>query len=100
MARSGFNEDPLPPHLREFGDFETTRKLIYDNALEAMSKRFPIEDDQYRLELNDVHYSGPQEFTWADQKRAMLVGRSVKTPMKGTWRLVDKVAGNVSALLH
>lgn len=95
MPKPGFNEDPLPPDLREFGDFEKTRKLIYDNAYEAMSKRFPIEDDKYKLELTNLRYEGPQQFSWAEQKRAMLTGRSLKTPMKGTWRLIDKKTGNV-----
>ena len=85
----------LPPDLREFDDTTATRKLIYDNALEAVSKRFPIEDDQHILELKDAHYDGPQTFTLEQQKQALMKDRQLRTPIKGTWRLMDKKTGAV-----
>ena len=85
----------LPPGLREFDDTGATRKLIYDNALEALQKRFPVEDDQHVLELKNPHYDGPQTFSLDQQKQALMKDRQLRTPIKGTWRLVDKKTGSV-----
>ena len=88
-------EDKLPDFLREFDDAKSARRNIYENTLEAMKKRFPMEDDNYRLELNDLHYDGPLEYSLADQKKALLNNRNLRTNLVGTWRLVDKRSGNV-----
>lgn len=83
------------PELRAFDDTDATRKLIYDSALQAVKSKFPIEDDQFRLELTDVRYDGPTEFTLDQQKRAILYDRQLRTPMVGKWRLIDKSSGRV-----
>ena len=93
MPIPGFQDSKLPDGLRELDDTHSTRKLIYDGVLSSLSKRFPMEDDKHRLELTDLRYDGPQDFSWADQKRAMLTDRSVRTPVKGKWSLYDKVTG-------
>ena len=80
----------LPDNLREFDDTEKTRKLIYDNALRSVTSRFPIEDDDYRLEVVNPHYEGNQNYTLDQQKQALMKNRYLQTPIKGTWRLVDK----------
>ena len=85
----------LPDHLREFDDTDKTRELIYDNTLEALKTRFPIEDDTYRLELIKPYYEGSKTFTMAQQKQALLTGRQLRTPIKGKWRLVDKASNSV-----
>ena len=87
--------DKIPDFLREFDDAKAARRNIYDNTLEAMKKRFPMEDDNYRLELNDLHYDGPLEYSLAEQKKALLHNRNLRTNLVGTWRLVDKKTGNV-----
>jgi DNA-directed RNA polymerase beta subunit len=83
----------LPEDLREFDDTDKTRKLIYDNALDAVKRRFPVEDNDYRLELHDARYDGPQTFSWEQQKQALLRDRQLRTPIKGTWRLTHKETG-------
>lgn len=85
-----YSEAALPDNVRAFDDVDTTRKLIYSDALSALSKRFPIEDNDYRLELANAHYAGPQSFTMQQQKKALMRGRRLQTPIKGTWRLVNK----------
>ena len=80
----------LPEHLREFDDTDATRALIYDNVLGALKKRFPVEDDEYRLDLADPHYSGPKEFYLEQQKNALMKDRPLHTPITGTWRLYHK----------
>lgn len=85
----------VPEFLREFDDAKATRKLIYDNVLEAVRNRFPVEDDNFRLELSDVDYDGPTEFTLNQQKNALLRSQNLRTPIVGTWRLTDKRTGQV-----
>lgn len=83
----------LPDGVREFDDADATRKLVYDNALAAVKAKFPISDGKTRLELADARYDGPMDFGYERQKRAMLTGASLHTPIKGTWRLVDEETG-------
>ena len=85
----------IPDGLREFDDTKATRKLIYDNVLEAVQKRFPVEDDNFRLELIGAKYAGPTEFSLKQQKNAILHNRNLRTPIVGKWRLTDKRTGQV-----
>lgn len=85
----------IPDGLREFDDTKATRKLIYDNVLEAVQNRFPVEDDNFRLELVGAKYAGPTEFSLKQQKNAILHNRNLRTPIVGTWRLTDKRTGQV-----
>ena len=68
-------DDPILPKgvtLREFDDTKAARKAIYDGTLDALRKRFPLENKSYRLELSNIRYTGPQDFTLAQQKQALL----------------------------
>jgi len=94
------NDDPMEGvpagvKLRSFIDAPATRQAIMDNVLEAVQKRFPIEDDDVRLELKDVKYEGPQSYTLEQQKNALLNNRRLGCSMVGTWRLTDKKTGQV-----
>ena len=86
---------PQGVKLRSFIDAPATRTAIMDNVLEAVKKRFPIEDDDVRLELRDVKYEGPQSYTLEQQKAALLSNRRLGCSMVGTWRLTDKRTGQV-----
>lgn len=86
----------LPDNLRAFDDMDSARKWMRDGALEALKKRFPIEDDTYRLELADPHYEKPDsEYGLKRQKEALLKRGYLADSVKGTWRLVDKRTGAV-----
>ena len=85
----------IPEGLREFDDAKSTRKYIYENVLDAVRNRFPVEDDNYRLELLDARYDGPQEFSLKQQKNALLRNQNLRTPIVGKWRLTDKRTGQV-----
>ena len=85
----------IPEGLREFDDAKSTRKYIYENVLDSVRNRFPVEDDNYRLELLDARYDGPQEFTLKQQKNALLRNQNLRTPIVGKWRLTDKRTGQV-----
>ena len=80
----------LPDHLRRFDDTAKARELLHSNALGALEKKFPITDGTHRLELHDVAFDGPEEYSWEAQKRALMSNRSLRRPLKGTWRLYDE----------
>lgn len=81
--------------MRSMYDAEGARNNIYAGALDALSKRFPVEDDDYKLELINPHYSGPQDFTLTQQKKALMHNRRLTTPITGTWRLTHKPTNKV-----
>ncbi len=86
-------EEPIVPQgvtLRAFDDTKAARKAIYDGTLEALSKRFPLENRNYRLELSNVRYTGPQDFTLAQQKAALLGDKPLHTPVSGHFKLFRK----------
>ena len=86
---------PAGVKLRSFIDAPATRTAIMDNVLEAVKNRFPIEDDDVRLELKDVKYEGPTSYTLEQQKQALLGNRRLGCSIAGTWRLTDKKTGKV-----
>lgn len=86
---------PAGVKLRAFTDAPATRTAIMDNVLEAVKNRFPIEDDDVRLELKDVKYEGPTSYTLKQQKDAILGNRRLGCRISGTWRLTDKRTGQV-----
>lgn len=85
----------LPKHLRAFDDTDTARAWLAEDSLAALQKRFPVEDDEYRLELDKPRLDGKQKFGLAQQKQALLKDTQLRTPIRGTWRLVHKPTGNV-----
>lgn len=85
----------LPKNLRSFDDSDTTRSWLMENTLDALTKRFPIEDDEYRLELVKPQFSGKTKFGLERQKRALLKDEQLRIPVKGTWRLSHKTTGQV-----
>lgn len=76
--------------LRAFDDPKAARAGIYSGTLEALKKRFPLENKTYRLELSNVKYTGPQDFTLAQQKQALLGDKNLNTPVSGHFRLIRK----------
>ena len=86
---------PAGVKLRSFIDAPATRTAIMDNVLEAVKNRFPIEDDDVKLELKDIKYEGPTSYTLQQQKDALLGNRRLGCRIAGTWRLTDKHTGQV-----
>ena len=87
------SDNPIVPQgvtLREFDDTRAARKAIYEGTIDALKKRFPIENRSYRLELSNIRYTGPQDFTLAQQKQALLTDRNLHTPVSGRFRLIRK----------
>ena len=82
--------DPLNPEIQDTLDYDTTRKHVYNNMLGALQTHYPIENEKYKLELNDLRYEGPEHFSLADQKNAILQRKTLYRPIRGTWQLTDK----------
>ena len=93
MADAITSDEPVLPQgvtVRAFDDPKAARAGIYSGTLEALKKRFPLENKTYRLELSNVRYTGPQEFTLAQQKHALLNDKPLHTPVSGHFRLIRK----------
>ena len=51
--------DILPrPKTRAFDDIDAMRQNVYGNVQRAYSDFYPIENSQFRLELDDIGYDG------------------------------------------
>jgi len=85
----------LPDNLREFGDMTTARNWLNTATLDALTKRFPIEDDEYKLDLINPHYDKPRKYTLTEQKQALLKQQRLNLPVRGTWQLTHKPTGQV-----
>lgn len=81
------------PQPREFGDVGSLRSNIFNQALNSASSLEPISNDLYTLQLGDVGYDGPEKFTKADHKKAVLTRGSLARKLRGTWSLVDNKTG-------
>lgn len=92
---------PTPaPTMRAFGDIAGTRKNIFDQALTSAQTVKPLQNDLYTLQLTDTNYSGPEAYTRADQKRAVLTRGSLSRKLQGTWSLLDNKTGQVVGQKH
>jgi DNA-directed RNA polymerase beta subunit len=86
---------PKPVTLRRFDDVAGQRQAIYDNALEGVRTRFPIQNDTHRIELVNADYDGDYNPTRADEKKALLEGGRLQRAIKGRIRLVDNKTNQV-----
>ncbi len=84
---------PATPEYREFGDAPAVRKAIYGHVLKAASAIKPSVNPRHTLELTDVGYEGPEEFSLAEQKKAVLEGGTLGRRLKGTFTLKDTATG-------
>jgi len=81
------------PQYREFADAPALRQHIFDNVLAAAQTLPPVSNSRHTLELSDVAYEGPERFSAAEEKRAILERRSLRRRMRGTWTLRDNLTG-------
>lgn len=87
-------QPPLPA-MRDFLDVDSARKNVFDGVLDGIKTRYPLENDNYILEIANPRYEGQQPFTLAQQKKAILSRANLDWKLKGTWRLKDKATGQV-----
>lgn len=82
-----------PGGYRSFGDAMEIRKRIYQNVLDSAMKIEPLTNKLHTLHIKDVSYEGPDTFTTARQKEAVLRGDSLMRKLRGTVSLVDNATG-------
>lgn len=90
-----FDTDPLPG--RAINDTKSTRKAVFDTALSAAQSIKPVSNQTHTLELSDPHYVGPEEFSQAAHKAAIVNGTSLGRRLKATYTLRDNATGSVVA---
>ena len=83
----------LPPNTYRVDDFETIRQTIFDDAYSALSKRFPLENDKYRLVVEDLGYDNIPKYTKLQQKEAIQSDKTLSAKLRGRWVLYDKATG-------
>lgn len=81
--------------MRRFGDHEATKKNIYDGAIGAVQALPPVENQRYKLSIQDPGWTGSGEFGIADHKNALLTGRTLGRRLTGTFALTDKNTNGV-----
>lgn len=87
--------DPTPVTMYRADDYKTQRKLIFDRVFNAVQKRFPIYNDKYVLSVQDLNYADPEEYSYADQKKAVLQGASLGRRLKGSYVLRDAATNKI-----
>jgi DNA-directed RNA polymerase beta subunit len=89
---------PTPaPNYYEFGDAKNLRKQVYDKALQAATEFEPVANPRFSISLSNVRYDGPQDYSLAEQKQAILARQSLGRQMHGTWTLKDEGTGETLA---
>ena len=91
--KSSMMPAPVAPTMRTFGDVGIMRDNIFNQALTSAQGLKPLQNDLYTLQLQDVGYSGPERFTRADQKKAVLSRGTLARRLQGTWTLTDNKTG-------
>jgi len=81
--------------VRAFHDTAKARDLVYGNVVDALKAKSGVEHGDHRLDISNVRIAGPTTFTLKQQKDALISGRSLRTPVKGTVVLSNIQTGEV-----
>lgn len=80
--------------LREFGDVGALRTDILDRTKGAFASRFPMENDQVRVDLDELEYDNKKiRFGPSETKKALMEGGRLAAPLYGRVTLSNKVTG-------
>jgi DNA-directed RNA polymerase subunit beta len=82
-----------PTHTRAFGDPRAIRTRIYDRVLHAARGWQPINNQRHTLALESIAYEDPSDHEIAEQKKAILEGRTIGRRLRGDWVLRDNATG-------
>ena len=74
-------------------DYPAIRRILFSNVKKAIKQRFPLYNNRYSLNIEDVEYDDPEDISIPDQKRAVLEGDSCTRRLRGTWVLKDVNTG-------
>lgn len=70
----------------------TWRENVRDKAVESLRNVFPFVGKRYTIDVDNVHVK-PMDYGPEDYKRAIMTGRSLSEPVKGTLLLRDNNTG-------
>lgn len=85
---------PSGVKIREFFSPEETRGEILRRVRDGFHKKFPIENDKIRIELESAEYDPKKLLASVDDElSAVLTGGRLSVPLKGAVRLIDKGTG-------
>ncbi len=84
----------MPPKSISFEDIDSIRSEVFDRTFDAISSSFPLENNRYRLSVENLRYDKPRRFRLGEQKDRLISGRSLNQAVKGDWVLSDH-EGNV-----
>ena len=62
---------PTPITYTRPDDFASIRQNIFDSAIKAVQERYPLENEKYRLSIEELGYDSIPEYSRLDQKRAV-----------------------------
>jgi DNA-directed RNA polymerase beta subunit len=91
------DETPPPPgvDLTDWDDYPKKRAAIFSRVKDATQAAFPMSYGGVRLELHNLAYDNPKEFTPAEQKNALLKNQFLHHKLRGTLRLYDEKTGEM-----
>lgn len=83
------SDDIKPPgvELIDPEDFPAWRRRIYDAVKEEMLSVFPQSYGGVRMELHDVDYVDPEDYSLHEQKKALLEDKYLARRLRGTVKL-------------
>lgn len=84
-----------PPTIREFGDYNTTRKNIFDNVFKAVSTKFPLQNSRYTVEVKNLHYGRQTDYSLKEQQEAIMQNQTLFYPLKGQLVMRDNATGTI-----
>ena len=87
------DETPETTQQYDLLDFDAVRQHTLDSVKAATIKRFPLTNSRYTLNIGDLEYDKKNFYTPAEQKDAILNGKSLGIDLKGKFSLVDNATG-------
>lgn len=84
---------PEGVELFDFHDYGKQRELLYNTTRQAVLDQFPQSYGGVRVELDEVDYDGPDNYSLQEQKDAILKNKYLRRRLKGTMRLIDEETG-------
>lgn len=92
-------DDALPPKngatLRDWEDTASLKHNVFDHAKDTFAAQFPQTHGGVRLEVHDLGYEGPEDYSLAEQKDALMSNKYLHRKLVGTYRLFDDKTGHM-----
>lgn len=83
--------------LTDWLDYPRVRQSIFDTVTKAVGQAFPVENAQYRLELEDLKLEGKDRIPRHEHKKALLTNGTLSRPLTGRYVVKKKDTGEVVA---